>query len=79
MPPPGSEGRPFARGIWDGDELPELDLADGYKAPAVSLKLEPMPLGRSASMAPSWVERMTSLRDDPQLGLFRLAYLGVIV
>lgn len=65
----------FARGVWDGDPLPETDLGDGVVAPAVTLSLEPMELGLSADGQPSWGERMLALRDDPNLGPFRLAYL----
>lgn len=69
----------FARGVWDGDELPETDLGGGIIAPAVTLALEPMELGLSAKGEPSWAERMLALRDDPALGPFRLAYLEALV
>ncbi|MHB8382587.1 MAG: type I-G CRISPR-associated helicase/endonuclease Cas3g [Candidatus Binataceae bacterium] len=73
--------RRFARGIWDGDELPETDLGGGENAPAVTLSLEPMELGLCAeppfANLPSWAERMIRLRDT--LGPFRLAYLEAIV
>ncbi len=69
----------FARGVWDGDPLPETDLGDGLVAPPVELSLEPMELGLSASGQPSWAERMLSLRDDPELGPFRLAYLECLL
>jgi CRISPR-associated endonuclease/helicase Cas3 len=42
----------FARGVWDGDVLPETDLGDGIIAPAVTLSLEPMELGRSRDGQP---------------------------
>lgn len=74
-------GRRFARGIWDGDELPETDLGGGVVAPAITLSLEPMELGRCEEPPfagqPSWAERMIALRDT--LGPFRLAYLEAIV
>jgi CRISPR-associated endonuclease/helicase Cas3 len=67
----------FARGIWDGDELPVAEI-DGILTPGVTLNLEPMLLGLSASGSPSWMERMLALRDE--LGPFRLAYLeGLVV
>jgi CRISPR-associated endonuclease/helicase Cas3 len=72
---PGDLQVRFARGVWDGDPLPETDLGDGVVAPAVTLSLEPMELGLSADGQPSWAERMLALRDDPDLGPFRLAYL----
>jgi CRISPR-associated endonuclease/helicase Cas3 len=82
-PRPHSAGgdRRFARGIWDGDQLPETDLGGGVTAPAATLSLEPMELGLCAEPPfadlPSWAERMLRLRD--QLGPFRLAYLEALV
>jgi CRISPR-associated endonuclease/helicase Cas3 len=73
---PQTPGARFARGIWDGDELPPTDL-DGILTTSVTLNLEPMLLGLSASGAPSWMERMLALRDE--LGPFRLAYLEALV
>jgi len=77
---PGHDRR-FARGAWDGDELPETDLGGGIVVPAVTLYLEPMELGLCEDPPfigqPSWAERMTSLREA--LGPFRLAHLEAIV
>jgi CRISPR-associated endonuclease/helicase Cas3 len=74
-------GRRFARGVWDGDELPETDLGDGIVAPGVTLSLEPMELGLCEQAPftgfPSWSERMLGLRD--KLGPFRLAYLEAVL
>jgi CRISPR-associated endonuclease/helicase Cas3 len=71
----------FARGVWDGDPLPETDLGGGIKAPAVTLSLEPMELGLCQEPPfaglPSWAERMIRLRDE--WGPFRLAYLEAIL
>jgi len=73
--------RRFARGIWDEDELPEVDLGSGVIAPPVKLSLEPMELGLCEEPPfagqPSWAERMIRLRDT--LGPFRLAYLEAIL
>jgi len=73
--------RHFARGIWDGDVLPETDLGSGIVAPAVRLSLEPMELGlcerEPFEGQPSWAERMIRLRD--RLGPFRLAYLEALL
>lgn len=69
----------FARGVWDGDPLPETDLGGDVVAPAVSLSLEPMELGLSNSGRSSWAERMLALRDEPELGPFRLAYLESVL
>ncbi|QQS48114.1 MAG: CRISPR-associated helicase Cas3' [Acidobacteriota bacterium] len=67
----------FARGIWDGDELPEADLGNGVHTVKLTLDLEPMLLGRSNNDHPSWLERMLALRD--RLGIFRLAYLECLI
>lgn len=69
----------FARGVWDGDDLPQADLGGGVLAPAVTLSLEPMELGLSANGEPSWAERMLALRDERTLGPFRLTYLEALV
>jgi CRISPR-associated endonuclease/helicase Cas3 len=76
---PVDVGMRFARGIWDGDVLPETDLGSGTIAPAVALSLEPMELGIGRNGQPSWAERVLRLRDDPQLGIFRLAFLEVVL
>ncbi|MBL8746055.1 MAG: CRISPR-associated endonuclease Cas3'', partial [Phycisphaerae bacterium] len=71
----------FARGVWDGDVLPEADPGGGVKAPAVTLSLEPMELGLCESPPftgqPSWIERTLRLRDG--IGPFRLAYLEAVL
>lgn len=69
----------FARGVWDGDELPQAHLGGGVVAPAFTLSLEPMELGLSANGEPSWAERTLALRDDRNLGPFRLAYFEALV
>jgi CRISPR-associated endonuclease/helicase Cas3 len=74
---PEQEGAKFARGIHDDDELPAAFLGDGVQKEAIKLNLEPMLLGRSATGAASWLERMLALRD--QLGVFRLAYLECLI
>ncbi len=71
----------FARGVWDGDELPSTDLGGGTMAPAVTLSLEPMELGLGEQAPfvgePSWIERVLTLREE--FGPFRLAYLEAIL
>lgn len=69
----------YARGVWDGDALPEVDLGGGVTAPAVTLSLQCMQLGRSDDGQPSWAERMLKLRDDPRTGPFRVAYLEALL
>jgi len=75
----GKERR-FARGIWDADELPAIDLGV-QSVPAVRLSLEVMELGLCQQPPfagePSWAERMLDLRD--RLGPFHLAFLEAIL
>jgi len=66
--------RPTARGIWDGDVLPECDLGTGIQVPRVTLSLSLMQLGADEG---SWTERMLRLLDE--LGPFRLAYLEMLL
>jgi CRISPR-associated endonuclease/helicase Cas3 len=77
----GGRERRFARGVWDGDTLPQTDLGGGVIAPAVTLSLEPMELGLCEQEPfigqPSWAERMIRLRNT--IGPFRLAYLEAIL
>jgi CRISPR-associated endonuclease/helicase Cas3 len=74
--PPGEKR--FARGVWDGDLLPEVLLGTGILSPSVALSLEPMELGlcteKPFENQPSWAERMLALRDAPEIGPLRLAY-----
>ncbi len=78
----------FARGVWDGDELPGTDLGqdkDGQRieAPAFTLSLEPMELGLCEQPPfagqPSWVERVIRVRDAFGMGPFRLAYMEALL
>jgi CRISPR-associated endonuclease/helicase Cas3 len=84
--PRDKDGRPqaqkrFARGLWDGDELPQTDLGGGIVAPALTVSLEPMELGLCElppfAGQPSWLDRMVRLRDT--LGPFRLAFLEALL
>jgi len=84
--PTDEDGRPqpqrrFARGIWDGDVLPQTDLGGGVTAPEVRLFLEPIELGLCElppfAGQPSWLERMIRLRDT--LGPFHLAFLEALL
>lgn len=69
----------FARGVWEGDRLPAVELGGNVSAPAVeALDLSPMLLGR-VNGQPSWAERMLKLRDSEKLGPLRLAFLESLV
>jgi CRISPR-associated endonuclease/helicase Cas3 len=76
---PGDASKRFARGVWDGDTLPEVDLGAGCVAPLVTLSLQPAELGLSAQEEPSWAERMLRLRDGASVGPYRLAFLESLV
>jgi CRISPR-associated endonuclease/helicase Cas3 len=65
----------FARGVWDGDALPDTDLG-AVIAPATTLDLDIMQLGEGPR-GPSWSARTQRLLND--LGPFRLAWLEALV
>ena len=69
------DGRRFARGIWEGDELPALELR-GFVMPPTRLRLEIMELGRG-ERGPSWTERTRRLLEWE--GPFRLGWLEALL
>ncbi len=69
----------FARGVHEGDLIPEADLGDGVPVPATAIRLDYMDLGGSAELGASWLARMLGLRDRSDLGPFRLALLESIL
>jgi CRISPR-associated endonuclease/helicase Cas3 len=71
------DNRRFARGVYEGDSMPEVHLGSGIIAPAITLSLEPMELGLSDDGKPSWAERVLGLLD--KYGPFRLAYLEALL
>ena len=75
---PAEEGRRFARGVWEGDELPAIDLGDSVSVPASAIDLSRMDLGDGLH-GPSWTSRALSLRDRPDMGIFRLGFLEALV
>jgi CRISPR-associated endonuclease/helicase Cas3 len=70
------EGRLFARGVWDGDMLPEVRFADGERLPACTLRLHLMQLGEGPQ-GPSWTTRTRRLLNS--LGPFQLAWCEALV
>jgi CRISPR-associated endonuclease/helicase Cas3 len=76
--PPDSSIR-FARGIFEGDLIPEADLGGGMIVPATRIDLTYMELGGGDETGLSWVARMLSLRDRDDLGPFRLALLEALL
>jgi len=81
-PSSGSLDALFARGVWQGDKLPSDEskrlAIDGFPAEPVALDLSCMQMGEQEGR-PSWTARMLSLRNSPQLGLFRLAWLETVL
>ncbi len=76
--PPDDSDPLYARGIWHGDTLPAFTL-DGTAWPAVTLSLTPMQIGLGPDGQPSWLESCLALRDAPDPGPFRLAFLETVL
>lgn len=76
--PPHNSTLKFARGIRDGDVIPSIDFGDGHNVPPTTLNLELMELGNSATGS-SWLARVINLRDDQELGPFRLCFLEMLL
>jgi CRISPR-associated endonuclease/helicase Cas3 len=80
-----SEKRPpdsrtlFAKGVWQGELVDAVDLGNGLRVPATTMNLEYMLMGDSPSGTESWTSRALRLRDAPDLGPFRLAYLEALL
>lgn len=72
----GPDGKRFARGVWEGDELPAIAIDDGETISATRLRLDLMELGEG-EMGPSWTARTQQLLDT--YGPFRLAWLETLV
>jgi len=68
--------RLFARGVWAGDRLPALTLADGETLPECELRLDLMRLGEG-EQGPSWTTRTRRLLA--RLGPFRLAWYEALL
>lgn len=69
----------FARGVWEGDVLPALDLGGGVLVAETRLSLSYMELGVDSETGASWAERALALRDSSELGPFRLGFLEALV
>jgi CRISPR-associated endonuclease/helicase Cas3 len=77
--PPSVDQR-FARGIWENDSLPAIPLSDGDLFPATTLSLACMELGsRDDGKTRSWLACMLALRDAPNIGPLRLAWLEALL
>lgn len=67
----------FARGVWERDKLPAVDLGDGIHMPETELTLSYMELGKHPQTGLSWLERALALREF--YGPFRLALIETLV
>ena len=67
----------FARGIWEGDELPALDLGEGDAWQGGNLTLSVMELGWDDATKESWTERTRELLA--RFGPFQLAWLETLL
>ena len=70
------DGRRYARGIWEGDILPAVQLPNDDTVPPTALSLEVMELGDS-SHGESWLSRTQQLLTHH--GPFQLAWLETLV
>jgi CRISPR-associated endonuclease/helicase Cas3 len=75
---PSDKKTRFARGVWDGDKVPETDLGGDVVVPQTVIDLSLMELGDGVR-GPSWLSRMLSLCEDPEWGIFVLGYLESLV
>lgn len=69
-----ADGSRFALGVVDGDVLPEVETPIGT-VPALALDLASMELGADDS----WTDAALQLRDDSELGPFRLGFLEALL
>ena len=74
--PPDANTTLFARGVWQGDELPGFAIHDSETVTPMALRLDLMRLGRG-SMGDSWTARTARLVKEH--GPFRLAWLETLV
>ncbi|BBL58806.1 hypothetical protein MKFW12EY_24190 [Methylomonas koyamae] len=66
----------YARGVYQGDRLPEVTVLDQIM-PATELRLELMQLGETDVMGPSWTTRVQNLLREH--GPFELAWYETLV
>ena len=76
-PKDGRAGARFARGVWEGDVLPPIDLEGGEHWEGGRLPLSIMELGWDDISRESWTERTRELLA--RLGPFRLAWLETLL
>ena len=67
----------FARGVWEGDALPPLELGAEERWPGGSLSLSVMELGWDETSKESWTERTRQLLAE--FGPFRLSWMETLL
>ena len=67
----------FARGVWEGDELPALELGGGERWRGGALTLSVMELGWDEATRESWTERTRDLLA--RYGPFHLAWMETLL
>ena len=77
MPTGEGMGPRYVRGIWEGDQLPELDLGEGERWGGGPLSLSIMEFGWDEDTRESWTERTRNLLE--RFGPFQLAWMETIV
>lgn len=77
LPDGDQEGVRFARGIWERDKLPTVDLGGGVICPETELCLKIMELGEDDLTGASWTERTRALLGE--YGPFKLAWLEALL
>ncbi len=70
-------GARFARGVWEGDRLPPVDLGGGERWQGGGLALSVMELGWDEVTRESWTERARDLLA--RFGPFRLAWMETLL
>lgn len=68
----------FARGVWDGDVLPPLKIRGKGSLPETRMDLSIMECGET-DKGESWLSRMLALRDNPNIGPFRLSFYEALL
>ncbi len=70
-------GTRFARGVWEGDTIPEVTLNSEVQIPQTEIGLSTMGMGVAKDGTIPWIERMLNVRDT--YGPFAVGYLEGIL
>jgi len=75
-PPKDDANKRYALGVWEGDEVPAIDLGTGVVTEAHTLSLACMEMGGTVE-ALSWTEQAIALLEE--FGPFKLAFLESLI